>query len=495
MMTNIAEGSDSYSSQQDVPTSAPDPEPDGAPASGEVLVRRNIWELEASQSWHPITLSYAFAVRELQSRPPDDATSWAYQAAIHGTAASPPARGWNQCQHGGWYFLPWHRLYLYFFERILRAVVLSRGGPEDWALPYWNYDGGGNSNTLPPPFRQETLPDGSSNPLFVRDRSPAINAGAGLPPQVTSAARAMAATTYAPPPLPGFGGGQSNGPRHFFNASGELEVTPHNDVHVMIRGLMMDPNTAALDPIFWLHHCNIDRLWMEWNANGHPNPTSSAWTTQSFELFDERGAPETRQASHANDPTGTLGYRYDTISPERLGVALEAMPEKERAHSEPEMIGATEEAVVLSGQTQSVDVQVDVRAAQKALETTAGDEGQRLYLSVEHVDADATPGQAYAVYVEPPEQPERRFYVGNVSLFGIEKLHEERGEEGPHHKRFVFDVTNIADQLGDPAMLERMRVTFEPIGYQPGEAEGLEAIAAAEEVVPIRVGRITLRRG
>ena len=29
----------------------------------------------------------------------------------------------DQCQHNTWYFLPWHRMYLYWFERIVRSII------------------------------------------------------------------------------------------------------------------------------------------------------------------------------------------------------------------------------------------------------------------------------------------------------------------------------------------------------------------------------------
>ncbi|MGH7262080.1 MAG: tyrosinase family protein [Nitrospiraceae bacterium] len=39
---------------------------------------------------------------------------------------------WNTCQHGSYFFLSWHRMYLYYFERILREA--SRD--PNFALPY-----------------------------------------------------------------------------------------------------------------------------------------------------------------------------------------------------------------------------------------------------------------------------------------------------------------------------------------------------------------------
>jgi hypothetical protein len=95
----------------------------------------------------------------MQARPRNDPTSWAFQAAIHGAyAAPPPGADWNQCQHQGWFFLPWHRMYLYFFERIVRAAVLAAGGPADFAIPYWNYDKPFPGNTIPIGFPRGRCP-------------------------------------------------------------------------------------------------------------------------------------------------------------------------------------------------------------------------------------------------------------------------------------------------------------------------------------------------
>ena len=42
----------------------------------------------------------------------------------------------------------------------------------------------------------------------------------------------------------------------------------HNQLHVWVGG-SMGPGTSPNDPIFFLHHCNVDRLWVEW-LNSHP---------------------------------------------------------------------------------------------------------------------------------------------------------------------------------------------------------------------------------
>jgi tyrosinase len=45
---------------------------------------------------------------------------------------------------------------------------------------------------------------------------------------------------------------------------------------------------AAQDPIFWMHHCNIDRLWVIWNQT-HANPNTAAYLNTSFVFAGQNG--------------------------------------------------------------------------------------------------------------------------------------------------------------------------------------------------------------
>src|SRR3954447_25711651 len=173
----------------------------------EPLVRRDIWSLEDEGPWHPFTLAYARGVGVMQGRDAGDPTSWAAQAAIHGSSTG----DWReQCQHRSWYFLPWHRLYLYWFEQIVRAAlkevaeVVDEDVRRTWTLPYWNYTRGDRFATLPEAFRQDTLPDGTTpNPLFVADRSSFINDGEGLNEQETNVSAALAEAQFEQPAFSG----------------------------------------------------------------------------------------------------------------------------------------------------------------------------------------------------------------------------------------------------------------------------------------------------
>jgi hypothetical protein len=432
----------------------------------------------------------------MQARPATSPTSWDYQAAIHGRAAAQDRPGWNQCQHGGWFFLPWHRWYLYFFEAIVRDIVTSQGGPADWALPYWDYDGGGDSNRLPQPFREPSLPDGSPNPLFVAQRNPGMNDGTeGVPAVIRSPAGAMAQQLFSPARVPGFGmvrpafGGDVTMFQHFWDEPGALEMTPHNDLHGFLGagGPMSDPNRAALDPIFWLHHANIDRLWAHWTGAA---PTVAWWLDQTFDFFDAAGAQVSRRNGDAVDIASQLDYTYDDLpAPGPAGFAGGVVGTTPGAGADggggasmvPEMIGSTDRTLTLTGGPATTTVRVDT----PPVDATGLAEPRRTYMSVEHLDADAPPGVVYAVYVAPGAGEERT-HVGNVSMFGLERVNKL--VEGERNVRLVFDVTDVVAGLpgGTAADLD---VTFEPVVGE-GAAEG--AALRLEGTVPeIRVGQVS----
>jgi len=111
-----------------------------------VFVRQNIYSLPASD---PIILAYKKGLAVMQLRDKADPTSWSYQAAIHGTTSIIKKPAWSTCQHGTFFFLSWHRMFLYYFERIVRKA----SGYPKFALPYWNYSDDPSQAALPLVFR------------------------------------------------------------------------------------------------------------------------------------------------------------------------------------------------------------------------------------------------------------------------------------------------------------------------------------------------------
>ena len=107
-----------------------------------------------------------------------DPRSWRHLAETHGTFIPrrpwPSGARWNQCEHFGWHFLPWHRAYLIHFEQFVRDEIVRLGGPADWALPFWNYSDTSRPDVLklPPAFREANLPDGSGTRCASRSADP-----------------------------------------------------------------------------------------------------------------------------------------------------------------------------------------------------------------------------------------------------------------------------------------------------------------------------------
>lgn len=156
------------------------------------------------------------------------------------------------CTHHSTLFLPWHRAYLYFFEKALQDRVPGV------TLPWWDWTK--DQADVPVPYRvarvnrkRNPLHDSPIQPSGRRDpnetrtfREP--GQFASLPTQADLDA-VMANTD-------------------FFTFQTQLESL-HDAVHVWTGGTMGDISVAAYDPVFWAHHCMVDRIWYLWQLK-HP---------------------------------------------------------------------------------------------------------------------------------------------------------------------------------------------------------------------------------
>jgi tyrosinase len=197
---------------------------------------------------------------------------------MHTNAGSPEA-------HGNAGFLPWHRAYLLDLERELQAIDPSV------TLPYWRFD-----RPAPNLFTREFLgvanPTGTvqfsaSNPLqFWRtDGVPGINRRPFFDTATESASVISEAATLA------LGAN--------YSAFRAMEGSPHGSAHTSFGGSISSISMAARDPLFFLLHCNVDRLWARWQrANGRFDATQPA-------------------SYHSNLPTGNrIGHNLqDTMWP------------------------------------------------------------------------------------------------------------------------------------------------------------------------------------
>lgn len=160
-------------------------------------------------------------------------------------------------------FLPWHRAYLLDLERELQAIDPSV------ALPYWRFD-----QPAPNLFTRDflgvsdqvgTVQFSPTNPLrfWVTDGVPGINrrpffSTAQAPPGLLTEAQTLALGTQ-------------------YSAFRTLEGNPHGSAHTSFGGSISAIGTAAKDPLFFLLHCNVDRLWAKWQRqNGRFDPAVAA---------------------------------------------------------------------------------------------------------------------------------------------------------------------------------------------------------------------------
>jgi tyrosinase len=170
-----------------------------------------------------------------------DRRSWAYWVNIH----------ISNCPHGAPYFLAWHRGYLHHFQQVLREL----SGNSSLMIPYWDYY---KNPVMPPEFTDSA----SANPLYVEGRlNTNVYPSLSLSPFLIKYKNFQRGVVDAFEPV--------------------IETAPHGMLHNIVGGVMTGMSSPG-DPIFWLHHGQIDRLWLAWvtaNAGRQMPPLADAYWT------------------------------------------------------------------------------------------------------------------------------------------------------------------------------------------------------------------------
>lgn len=224
--------------------------------------RRNIARLSAGQL--KILRDGFRAVQDIH----DDRGYWRW-AGIHGLPLPIGCRN----THGTPFFLPWHRAYLYLFERAIRDRV-----PEamlawwDWRTP------AGEPGVIPPALADEVDADGQPNPLHDAEVSP-LALKQGEDRGVTVAPRTErhpSGPDALPLPTPEEIK-QLLAISDFGTFTDQLDSL-HGGIHMWVGGHMTQIDFAGFDPIFWAHHTMVDRIWRMWQLrHGRPGPPKSIW--------------------------------------------------------------------------------------------------------------------------------------------------------------------------------------------------------------------------
>lgn len=496
-------------------------------ANGVAFERRDASNMS---DWDPALYWYARAVGRMQQRPATDPTSWVFQGCIHGV---PPTitetnAAFSQCPHGGWFFLPWHRGYLWYFERIVRATIKEIAAEENitpdpstsWALPYWDYALNApasrpledfTSRALPAAFRSPMMPsepDGTDltidNPLYLPEmqvpqadfwktphRSLKTNSAfevlpyKDINPFVAMSQTVFSATHSRRTVQPSFGSEITYTSMEHFRPDkfGELESVPHNQVHDGIGGWMGTVEGSARDPIFWLHHSNIDRLWSSWLSRDNRNPDDTSWLDHKFMFFDENGQLQepTPREFLGVDP---LDYGYESLTDGTGTRPVVVPPAPAPAPGERVLASAAgnpRQLLSVHGPTEvSLEPAGDVSEAMRSM--TARSAPQTLILTVHNVRTDVPPGTPFHVFLNGPSgelDPEGPYFVGWISFFGAADVGGTAHDHGSHD--VSFDVTDQVQRLREQGLLPDGPVT---ISIVPSVSQPVAGAAEAATEAP-----------
>jgi hypothetical protein len=223
------------------------------------------------------------AICKIRALPATDLIGWDKEIAQHCLHCKGPRGPASNNIHYSSAFLPWHRAYLYFMERILRKL----SGDNDLRLIYWNWE---NS--------QSRLVPG----IYAPQNQCLYWANRHLTTALTNQ-QVDVKPLLAIPDFPTFGGGAQGN-------SGAAYGGPHANVHnAFAPGDMANLMYSPRDPVFYAHHGNIDRLWSSWARQpGHKNPD---FGSDKAYFYDENRKLRYIEFNDLKDET-KLGYRYSS---------------------------------------------------------------------------------------------------------------------------------------------------------------------------------------
>jgi tyrosinase len=465
------------------------------PSATNLRIRQNALTLPPND---PVFQQYAEAVKLMHELPANDRRSWRRQAEIHP----------NHCPHGTVGFLPWHRHYINEFEKICGQLI----GDQSFALPYWDWTTEGGK-----------IPDAFFDiaELNVTHWNDAGDGQAQWPdwsPWPTRGVRGLSKGDRAQDD-PVRGGNftrsrieQIKRTSQFSLFWGQLEGSPHNSGHVVV-GLVSQPpmghmisGLSPLDPLFWLHHCNVDRIWAEWQLAGNSTPSFNQNYNGQFVGADGNPINVTADASINFE---LLGFSYDTI--ETIGSPREFLriadiPAKTALSAtdvaEPKLkilASATVTEPLTLNTPFAVQLSVDQLAAKlserhevrnavlpevSALKAFKGRPEEALsgfgvprsvrksvYALIDNARSGSHVPPSVNVYLNcpylTPETPYTdQHFAGSFSFFGHAGGHHANGHEG---QNFVVDITDAVERLG---LVDEGNLKVQLLPVVPQEAGG-----------------------
>ncbi|BFG27709.1 hypothetical protein CerSpe_139830 [Prunus speciosa] len=275
----------------------------------------------------PVYLAkYKKAIELMRALPDDDPRSFAQQAMVHCSYCDGgyPQVGYSDLEiqvHFCWLFYPFHRWYLYFFEKIMGELI----GDPTFALPFWNWDAPAGMY-IPKIFTDTTssLYDQYRNAAHQPPKLLDLNYG-GTDDDVDDPTRIKENLTtmyqqmvskatshrlfYGEP----YSAGDDANP-----GAGNIESIPHNNIHLWTGDTTQTNGedmgafySAGRDPLFYAHHSNVDRMWSIYKSKlGGTDIEKKDWLDTEFLFYDEKKNLVRVKVRDSLDTT-KLGYVYD----------------------------------------------------------------------------------------------------------------------------------------------------------------------------------------
>lgn len=460
---------------------------------------------------------FRVAVKEMKKRSKNDPksnTGWFAQAFIHHQFCS-GLKGMKSV-HATGIFLPWHRAYLVYFEEMCRQILkeLSLPDYDDFALPYWNWA----EHPLPDVFWDEAKNywdedlNSIQGPDFwnLQDDVRKDWQRKNIRKIVCREVNQTVVDT-----LLQFDFNVLFGLDLFGRYTpGQLETTVHNTIHQFIGGNMFYPPTAALDPIFWLHHANVDRLWEIWMKNketmGMPLPKCSdpnikfchncaalsnqetqgkclkrvtqirSWLDTEIDQFPISVGKKDKLKVCELLNTLEFGYQYSDLKAIQFGDCINI----KTINEEKNLIDITIEKKIMVNNSASIKIAEFLNQKKNQQNLKHIEESIAAIFSSKLNSAPATsspvllmrlelekpldPAISTRVFLNPPENPlelstESSSYVATFSFFETKGGHQDHMEMTGNDKNrtFIFDLTNVILKL-DSFDLKNAIVAFCP---------------------------------
>lgn len=382
------------------------------------------------------------AFQKLRTMDCSNGLSWYYQGAIHNIpnliegnnklcslyqTSSDKLFAWGDCTHknsesSSLNFLLWHRMYTWHLEKIVRAL----SGKTDFAMPYWNY---GQDNTMPSLFSNQ------KTSLYEPARYTVLNNNLPIPDSLVVDINEAIEDLRTNPIFSGSGGFSST-----------LNATPHGFMHDLIggdlasqtfyneiyqrdmSGLMANVPSAGFDPIFWLHHSMVDRIWASWDVS--PNgkrPTLAELVTYpwQYNFIEPDGSKVTYTMEQVYNNVFNLDYEYDNLLYQNNDAVLasnKSLKTMEITSQNTEQQTIWEQKIEKTLGSEDFVHKVVNKFSKKTNKVFLSSANSDTYLFLNlDVIVYKEPSDYYVVYLRYPGENDK--YIGKMTFFGVGHEH------------------------------------------------------------------------